>query len=848
MTIVNTNGDDVRRRRCRSTSPARATVANTAAQVIDIPTVASTDTWRADRRQRDLRDRRRRPRRRRRRRRRRHRPRRQGQRRQRPRRSRPAGPATASSRSSRSARRSFSATLVKVSAPVAGTAALTQSYTLGGTPAAGQTWTLTVAGESVTTSGHTTLDRDGRPRSRPPSTTEDDLADFLARASGTTINITRLDGSTTAFTVTLSAPAAAAATLTTATPAIRVEGYTVPAGSAGDDWTLLIQTAAGAAITSATVSDVTADAGARRSRRPSTRSPSFDAVPGRHDAVDHARRQRGGLPLPAADPRRQRGRRARRSRSTITYGGARQGRRRLRRLGRRDRQQRRRRDRSRSPTDADRRERGRDRRRERLQHRRLRRRREGQPRRGHARRRRRRLHGQRPHGRAARPLAERHRRDAHVRDRRHRQQRRQWALLDDTTELAAHDDRVEPDRRRDARWPAPTRQPGYTAFAIGSTLYVTRISGADDLTIAVTRGGAGLPPLSGTIVQRYEHTVELNPVVAGTAQEDETWTIEIGTVERTVDRSTRGETTSEIVDRARRRAHGRHHRRDRRPTSTASCRSSARTAPRSTSSRCASTARTPTSSTRRRRSSSSDKQVPVRRRQRHPRALHVGERPARRPLHRRARSGRSGSTPRRSSTSSRARPTCRRTSARCASSRPASSPRSTSQSSRFGAELLNTSRRRDPDLRRQAGTDDPFVLEIARGGGVVEGVIDIDRSTLVQGEVIVPVVLPEFQFLVSLYPSLAAFFSTADRVAFTARPHIEVYKADAGTAPGLQHGGRPRPGQHQRRRPVPALHVQRDRRLRRQGRRDGRVRADRRRCCRCRTRSARAASRASWPA
>ena len=54
----------------------------------------------------------------------------------------------------------------------------------------------------------------------------------------------------------------------------------------------------------------------------------------------------------------------------------------------------------------------------------------------------------------------------------------------------------------------------------------------DELDIEVTRGDVGLPPLSGTLVQRYEHTVELNPAVAAPAQEGETWTIRIGTAWR----------------------------------------------------------------------------------------------------------------------------------------------------------------------------------------------------------------------------------------------------------------------------------------------------------------------------
>ena len=104
------------------------------------------------------------------------------------------------------------------------------------------------------------------------------------------------------------------------------------------------------------------------------------------------------------------------------------------------------------------------------------------------------------------------------------------------------------------------------------------------------------------------------------------------------------------------------------------------------------------------------------------------------------------------------------------------------QSSRFEAELLSTSEGAIRILDA-SGTDDPFVLEIGRGGGVVDGIIDIDRSTIVQGEVIVPVVLPEFQFLVGLYPYAGVVLLHRRQRRVHGAPVRRGLQEDAGAAP-----------------------------------------------------------------
>ena len=96
------------------------------------------------------------------------------------------------------------------------------------------------------------------------------------------------------------------------------------------------------------------------------------------------------------------------------------------------------------------------------------------------------------------------------------------------------------------------------------------------------------------------------------------------------------------------------------------------------------------------------------------------------------------------------------------------------------------------------GGDDPFTLAIKRGGGVVKGVFDIDGANTVSGSTQVPVVLPQFQWFVNIFPWLKRFFQVTDTLDYTARLELQLIApngsvlatnlgggiADAGSATG----------------------------------------------------------------
>ena len=72
----------------------------------------------------------------------------------------------------------------------------------------------------------------------------------------------------------------------------------------------------------------------------------------------------------------------------------------------------------------------------------------------------------------------------------------------------------------------------------------------------------------------------------------------------------------------------------------------------------------------------------------------------------------------------------------------------------------------------ESGIDDPFAIEVRRGGGVVTGLFDIDGGGLVSGSVPVVVPLPGFPF-----------FFVNDFVDYTARLSIEVLNPDGSAHP-----------------------------------------------------------------
>ncbi len=73
------------------------------------------------------------------------------------------------------------------------------------------------------------------------------------------------------------------------------------------------------------------------------------------------------------------------------------------------------------------------------------------------------------------------------------------------------------------------------------------------------------------------------------------------------------------------------------------------------------------------------------------------------------------------------------------------------------------------------GGTDPFSFSITRGSSAVTGVIDIDNANDIASSVLVPVVLPEFQWLVALFPWAKQYFEVADSLGFTAQPEFQLW-------------------------------------------------------------------------
>ncbi|MEY2518221.1 MAG: large repetitive protein, partial [bacterium] len=88
-----------------------------------------------------------------------------------------------------------------------------------------------------------------------------------------------------------------------------------------------------------------------------------------------------------------------------------------------------------------------------------------------------------------------------------------------------------------------------------------------------------------------------------------------------------------------------------------------------------------------------------------------------------------------------------------------------------------------------ADGDDPFVFEVKRGGGSVLGVFDVDGAGVTAGSAVVPLIPAEYQRLIELYPYFASFFP-ADVVDFVARPVIQILAPDGSV---LAQNGDPTP-------------------------------------------------------
>ena len=78
------------------------------------------------------------------------------------------------------------------------------------------------------------------------------------------------------------------------------------------------------------------------------------------------------------------------------------------------------------------------------------------------------------------------------------------------------------------------------------------------------------------------------------------------------------------------------------------------------------------------------------------------------------------------------------------------------------------------------GGTDPFSFSITRGSNDVTGVIDIDNANDIASSVLVPVVLPEFQWLVALFPWAKQYFEVADSLGFTAQPEFQLWGPGIG--------------------------------------------------------------------
>ena len=71
-----------------------------------------------------------------------------------------------------------------------------------------------------------------------------------------------------------------------------------------------------------------------------------------------------------------------------------------------------------------------------------------------------------------------------------------------------------------------------------------------------------------------------------------------------------------------------------------------------------------------------------------------------------------------------------------------------------------------------------FSFSITRGSNGVTGVLDIDNANDVASSVLVPVVLPAFQWLVALFPWARQYFTVSDSLGFTAQPEFQLYRPD----------------------------------------------------------------------
>ena len=71
---------------------------------------------------------------------------------------------------------------------------------------------------------------------------------------------------------------------------------------------------------------------------------------------------------------------------------------------------------------------------------------------------------------------------------------------------------------------------------------------------------------------------------------------------------------------------------------------------------------------------------------------------------------------------------------------------------------------------------DPFSIAITRGNNKVTGVIDIDTSNDPSGSAQVPVVLPQCQWIVKMFPWAKQFFQMTDTLRFTARPMFQLIR------------------------------------------------------------------------
>ena len=70
-----------------------------------------------------------------------------------------------------------------------------------------------------------------------------------------------------------------------------------------------------------------------------------------------------------------------------------------------------------------------------------------------------------------------------------------------------------------------------------------------------------------------------------------------------------------------------------------------------------------------------------------------------------------------------------------------------------------------------------FSISITRGGNGVKGIIDIDDANDVTSSVQVPVVLPQYQWIVALFPWAAQYFPVNDTLGFTATPDVPADRA-----------------------------------------------------------------------